>query len=120
MLDKNTGLVWEQAPSETFRFWEKVSPPDPEGATNHCINSAARRHARVEAALVAELECKGSDAGSAVCPGERIYHWHRCQRQYSRRLCEQLFVGVDVFGCSYPRYRGVVRGLRHSQHVPLR
>jgi hypothetical protein len=37
VLDKNTGLVWEQAPSETFRFWEKVSPA-PEGATNHCIN----------------------------------------------------------------------------------
>jgi hypothetical protein len=37
VLDKNTGLVWEQAPGDTFRVWEKVSPA-PEGAINYCVN----------------------------------------------------------------------------------
>ena len=56
VLDKNTGLVWEQAPSETFRFWEKVSPPDPEGATNHCINSVVGGTRGWRLPSVAELE----------------------------------------------------------------
>ena len=36
VLDKNTGLVWEQAPDATVRVWSSISQPL--GARNYCVN----------------------------------------------------------------------------------
>ena len=54
VLDKNTGLVWEQAPDATVRVWSSISQPL--GARNYCVNKNVGGTRGWRLPSVAELE----------------------------------------------------------------
>jgi hypothetical protein len=54
VLDKNTGLVWEQAPDATTRVWQIHVPPL--GATNYCVNKTVGGTVGWRLPSVAELK----------------------------------------------------------------
>jgi hypothetical protein len=64
VLDKNTGLVWEQAPDATERVWQHTSPPL--GALEHRLNR--RVGGTVGWRLPSVVELKGVQDDSAVAP----------------------------------------------------
>jgi hypothetical protein len=54
VLDRNTGLVWEQAPDATVRVWSSIL--EPLGARNYCVNKNVGGTRGWRLPSVAELE----------------------------------------------------------------
>jgi hypothetical protein len=66
VLDKNTGLVWEQAPDATLRVWHSFV--EPLGATDYCVNKKVGGTAGWRLPSVVELKSVQDGSPGAVAP----------------------------------------------------
>jgi hypothetical protein len=80
VLDKNTGLVWEQAPDATVRVWSSIS--EPLGARNYCVNKNVggtrgwRLPSVAELASLIDPSLPAPHVPSSVFTGvQSVYYW---------------------------------------------